>query len=603
MSGEIRTVLLAGNPNVGKSTVFNALTGLKQHTGNWPGKTVETAEGRYTYRGREYRLVDLPGTYSLDARSGEEQVAREALEGGDFDCVAVVCDGTLLRRNLILVYQILALHVPVVVCVNLLDEASRRGMEVDCPKLSRLLGVPVVAAAAGRSQGLSELQQEIELVSEGFHRPHPPEIPVSRQKKADLAEETAAAVTCVQSEQKCTVSAWDRLLTGRRTGIPIMLLLLFFLLWLTIAGANVPSDLLWQGVLWLYDRLTPLLSILPWYLREALLDGVLLTVGRVIAVMLPPMAIFFPMFTLLEDLGYLPRVAYNLDRSFERCGGCGKMALSMCMGLGCNAAGVVGCRIIDSPRERKLAVATNSFIPCNGRFGALIFLLTAFLVPGNSSSGLAALGLTGFLVLGVVMTLVVCKILSVTILRGVPSSFALELPPFRVPRVGQVIVRSVLDRTIRVLGRAVTVAAPAGLLLWILSTVTVGGQNLLGYLTNFLDPLGRILGMSGVILGAFLLGFPANEIVLPIVVLAVTGAFQLDAGNAELASALQSVGFGWEMALCTAVFFLFHWPCATTCLTIRRETGSTKWMLFSMALPTVVGMALCLTIHLICSLI
>lgn len=601
MSSGARTVLLAGNPNVGKSTVFNALTGLRQHTGNWPGKTVETAEGRYTYQGREYRLVDLPGTYSLDARSGEEQVAREALEGGDFDCVAVVCDGTLLRRNLILVYQILALHVPVVVCVNLLDEAKRRGMEVDCKKLSRLLGVPVVAAAAGRRQGLSELQREISLVAEGFHGPHPPAIPASRQEKADLAEETAAAVTRFRQEGQENTSRWDRLLTGRRTGMPIMLLLLFFLLWLTIAGANVPSSLLWEGVQWLYARLSPLLAGLPWYLREALLDGVLLTVGRVVAVMLPPMAIFFPLFTLLEDLGYLPRVAYNLDRSFEKCGGCGKMALSMCMGLGCNAAGVVGCRIIDSPRERKLAVATNSFIPCNGRFGALIFLLTAFLVPGESSSALAALGLTGFLVLGVVMTLLVCKILSATILKGVPSSFALELPPFRRPRVGQVIVRSVIDRTVKVLCRAVVVAAPAGLLLWVLGTVTVGGQNLLGYLTDFLDPFGRLLGMSGVILGAFLLGFPANEIVLPIVVLAVTGMFQLDAGDAALSAALGSMGFGFEMALCTAVFFLFHWPCATTCLTIRRETGSTKWMLFSMALPTVVGMVLCMVIHFVCS--
>lgn len=372
-----------------------------------------------------------------------------------------------------------------------------------------------------------------------------------------------------------------------------MVVLLFFLLWLTIAGANVPSDLLWRGVLWLYARLTGVLAGLPWYIREALLDGVLLTVGRVVAVMLPPMAIFFPLFTLLEDLGYLPRVAYNLDRSFERCGGCGKMALSICMGLGCNAAGVVGCRIIDSPRERKIAIATNSFVPCNGRFGALIFLLTAFLVPGGSSSALAALGLTGFLVLGVLMTLVVCKLLSVTVLKGVPSSFTLELPPFRRPRVGQVVVCSVVDRTVKVLCRAVLVAAPAGLLLWVLGTVSIGGQNLLGYLTAFLDPLGRLLGMSGIILGAFLLGFPANEIVLPIVVLAVTGTFQLDAGNAELSQVLTSMGFGWEMALCTAVFFLFHWPCATTCLTIRRETGSTKWMLFSMALPTAVGMVLC----------
>lgn len=275
----------------------------------------------------------------------------------------------------------------------------------------------------------------------------------------------------------------------------------------------------------------------------------------------------------------------------------------MCMGLGCNAAGVVGCRIIDSPRERNLAVVTNSFIPCNGRFGALIFLLTAFLIPGEHSSALAALGLTGFLVLGVGMTLMVSRILSATVLKGLPSSFALELPPFRRPRVGQVIVRSVLDRTLRVLFRAVMVAAPAGLLLWILGTVTVEGQNLLWYLTNFLDPLGRLLGMSGVVLAAFLLGLPANEIVLPIVVLAVTGTFQLDAGGTELASALLLAGFNWEMALCTAVFFLFHWPCATTCLTIRRETGSTRWMLFSIALPTAVGMVLCMGIHLVCSLL
>lgn len=331
MSEQIRTVLLAGNPNVGKSTVFNALTKMRQHTGNWPGKTVETAEGRYMYQGREYRLVDLPGTYSLDARSGEEQVAREALERGDFDCVAVVCDGTLLRRNLILVYQILALQVPVVVCINLLDEADRRGIAVDCSKLSRLLGVPVVAAAAGRGQGLEELKQEIRLVSEGFHRPHPPEIPASRRQKANMAEETAAAVTTVQGKERGWQSVWDQLLTGRRTGIPLMLILLFFLLWLTIAGANVPSELLWRGVLWLYEWMSGLLSDAPWYLRGALLDGMLLTAGRVVAVMLPPMAIFFPLFTLLEDLGYLPRVAYNLDHSLQRCGGCGKMALSMCM--------------------------------------------------------------------------------------------------------------------------------------------------------------------------------------------------------------------------------------------------------------------------------
>lgn len=595
-------VLLAGNPNVGKSTVFNALTGLRQHTGNWSGKTVETAEGTYSYQGQDYRLVDLPGTYSLDARSREEQVAREALERGDADCVAVVCDGTMLRRNLILVYQVLALGLPVVVCVNLMDEARRRGVTVDCEKLSRLLGTPVVGTAAGRNQGLEDLKREIALAAQGFSRPHPVKMPQSRRETAAMAEETAQAVSRRERAEDGWAQVWDKILTGRRTALPVMLLGLFFLLWLTIAGANVPSEWLWQGVLWCYERLKVLLAAAPWWIRGALLDGVLMTAGRVLAVMLPPMAIFFPLFTLLEDLGYLPRVAYNLDRSLERCGGCGKMALTICMGLGCNAAGVTGCRIIDSPRERKLAMVTNSFIPCNGRFGALIFLMTAFLLPKGGSAG-AALGLLLLLVLGVGMTLVVSKVLSRTVLRGLPSAFTLELPPYRRPRVGHVLVRSVLDRTLKVLVRAVTVAAPAGLLLWILDTVMVGEQSLLWHLAMVLDPAGRALGMSGVLLAAFILGFPANEIVLPIAVLAVTGTLQLDAEGAALASALGSVGFDWEMALCTAVFFLFHWPCATTCLTIRKETGSVKWMLFAMALPTLVGVVLCGAIHLVCALV
>ena len=515
--------------------------------------------------------------------------------------MAVVCDGTMLRRNLILVYQVLALGLPVVVCVNLMDEARRRGVTVDCEKLSRLLGTPVVAAAAGRNQGLEDLKQEIGLAAQGFSRPHPPKLPQSRRETAALAEETAKAVTRREKPDSGWSQAWDKILTGRRTALPIMLLGLFFLLWLTIAGANVPSEWLWQGVLWCYERLSALLTGTPWFVRGALLDGVLLTAGRVLAVMLPPMAIFFPLFTLLEDLGYLPRVAYTLDHCLEKCGGCGKMALTACMGLGCNAAGVTGCRIIDSPRERKLAMVTNSFIPCNGRFGALIFLLTAFLLPAGGSAG-AALGLLVLLVLGVGMTLLVSKILSRTVLRGLPSAFTLELPPYRRPRVCRVLVRSVLDRTLKVLGRAVTVAAPAGLLLWILDTVTVGEGSLLGHLSMVLDPLGRALGMNGVLLAAFVLGFPANEIVLPIAVLAVTGTLQLDAEGAALAAALGTMGFDWEMALCTAVFFLFHWPCATTCLTLRKETGSVKWMLFAMALPTAVGVVLCGAIHLICGL-
>jgi ferrous iron transport protein B len=583
-----KTVLLVGNPNVGKSTLFNALTGLRQHTGNWAGKTVETAQGRYLHQGREYRLVDLPGTYSLSARSREEQVTRQALEGRDYDCVVVVCDGTLLRRNLILVYQVLGYSGPVVVCLNLMDQARRQGITVDKAALSQRLGVPVVETAAGRSEGLEDLQDAVAAAIEAGARK-----PLSQESKSDraaLARETAKAVTAGTSAHSWG-AAWDRLLTGKRTALPCLLLLLIGLLWLTIAGANRPSQWLWTGVQALYGVFSRRTVSWPWWLRGALLDGVWRTAGRVLSVMLPPMAIFFPLFTLLEDLGLLPRMAYDLDHPMSCCGACGKMALTMCMGLGCNAAGVTGCRILEGDRERKLAIVTNSFIPCNGRFGALILLLTSCLVPAAWGSLGSALGLTGLILLSILVTLGVCWVLSRTVLRDSGSTFVLELPPYRMPQVGQVVVRSLLDRTLRVLGRAATVAAPAGLLLWVLSTVTVADRSLLGWLTAALDPLGHLLGMNGVLLAAFILGWPANEIVLPIALLAVSGTLDLEA------TTLGALGLTWETALCTALFFLFHWPCATTCLTIRRETGSLKWTLAAMALPTAVGAALCILVH------
>ena len=345
----------------------------------------------------------------------------------------------------------------------------------------------------------------------------------------------------------------DRIVTSRRWGYPLMIALLALIFFLTISGANVPSQWLARGLFWVEDALAALLLRLgaPAWLRGLLVDGAFRTLAWVTSVMLPPMAIFFPLFTLLEDSGYLPRIAYNLDRPFCRCGSCGRQALTMAMGFGCNAAGVVGCRIIHSPRERLLAILTNSLVPCNGRFPTLIALITMFFMAGGSALG-AALGLTGLILLAVGLTLLTTKLLSVTLLKGEVSAFVLELPPYRRPELGKVIVRSVMDRTLFVLGRAAAVAAPAGALLWLLANVQLDGAPLLMALAGALDPLGRLLAENGWT--------------------AVT-------------------------ALCVMLFSLCHWPCSTTLLTIKKETGSAKWTALSALLPTALGALLCMAVN------
>ena len=590
-------VALAGNPNVGKSTLFNALTGLRQHTGNWAGKTVATARGEYSYGGREYQLVDLPGTYSLAAHSQEEAVARDYIESGQADGVVVVCDATCLERNLILVLQVLELTGKVLVCVNLMDEAKRLGIEVDLPALSRRLGVTVVGTAGARQDGLDDLKEAIaRLVGEDAPAAQPERPPGER---VTLAERYAAQVVRSQAADRLRRQRrLDRLLTSKATGIPLMLLLLGAVVWLTVAGANLPSALLTELFARLGGVLEGWLSAAPEWLRGLLLDGVYRVTAWVVAVMLPPMAIFFPLFTLLEDLGYLPRVAFVMDHAFQKARTCGKQCLTMCMSLGCNACGVTGCRIIDSPRERLIAILTASLVPCNGKFPTLIALITIFFVGGRAgllASLEGAALLLGTLALGAAGTLACSRLLSATVLRGAPSSFALELPPFRKPRVGQVVVRSLLDRTLFVLGRAVSVAAPAGALIWVMANVTVGDVSLLARCTGFLDPFARLFGLDGVILMAFLLGWPANEIVLPVMLMAylAEGSLVEFEDLAALGALLTQHGWTWVTAVCAMLFSLFHWPCSTTCLTIYKETGSVKWTAASVVIPTLLGLGLC----------
>lgn len=678
-----KVVALAGNPNVGKSTLFNALTGMKQHTGNWPGKTVTNARGHFTTEKHSYELVDLPGTYSLMAHSAEEEVARNFICFQKPDAVLVVCDATCLERNLNLVLQTMELTPHVIVCVNLMDEARRKGISIDLPLLSRRLGVPVVGTVAREKKSLTRMADALDALieddtsSKPFCVSYPDAVeqaitgivpllqdvcggridkrwlalrlleqdaPLLREAETALGDrflETEALQEAVKQAQASLhsqsigegrlkdmivaslVSAaerlcegvvtyenkayrqtdlkTDRILTSRLTGYPIMLALLAFIFWLTITGANYPSQLL-SGLLFrIQDGLSALFYQFgsPVWLHDMLVLGVYRTLAWVISVMLPPMAIFFPLFTLLEDVGYLPRIAYNLDKPFQRCHACGKQALTMCMGFGCNAAGVVGCRIIDSPRERLLAILTNSFVPCNGRYPTLIALLAMFFIgsyTGGFSTLLSALLLTCLIVLGVAVTLGTTWLLSNTVLKGLPSSFTLELPPYRKPQVGRVIVRSLLDRTLYVLGRAVAVAAPAGLVIWLMANLQFGGMSLLARCAAALEPFAQLMGLDGVILMAFILAFPANEIVLPIAIMAylAQGSLMELTDLGQLRQLLIENGWTWVTAMSTMLFSLMHWPCSTTLLTIRRETGSLKWTALAALLPTAAGVCLCI---------
>ena len=683
-------IALAGNPNVGKSTIFNSLTGMHQHTGNWPGKTVENAEGEYIFNNKKYTLIDIPGTYSLMSHSEEEEIARNYICFGNPDVTVVVLDGTCLERNFNLLFQIMEITEKVIICVNLLDEAKKKEIYIDLKKLEKILGMPVIGTIAQKKKTLEELKKAIEKMCQNSKKENNKKIEKTNfkieydeiiengitkiekiiRKRYKLPEKLYRWISlkfidgnkeiCDSIEKYLKISIndeeikskiqeiledlekenikrenikekviseivkkservnkevtkykkedysqkdrkIDKILTSKKWGIPIMILFLGVIFWITIVGANYPSQLLFTGFSWIQEKILNFLQFIncPEWIINPLIFGIYQTLTWVISVMLPPMAIFFPLFTILEDLGYLPRIAFNLDGFFKKACCNGKQAITMCMGFGCNSCGVTGCRIIDSPRERLIAILTNNFIPCNGRFPFLITIASIFIAGSFSGIGasiISTISVIGIIILGIILSFFISKILSKTLLKGKPSSFVLELPPYRKPQFIRIIIRSIFDRTLFVLGRAISVAIPAGLVIWIFANIGAGGESILTIVANFLDPFAKLMGLDGYILTAFILGIPANEIVLPIILMSyLAGNTLVDIEDTQtIAKILMDNGWNILTALNVMIFTILHFPCATTLLTIKKETGSIKWTLISFLLPTLCGVVICM---------
>ena len=646
---------LIGTPNVGKSTIFNAITKSHQHTGNWSGKTVDKAVKKFKYKEKIIEIEDLPGTYSLNPISKEEEITKNYVYFENYDALAVIVDGSLLKRSMPLLLQILGVTNKVVLGINMIDEVYKKGLEIDIEKLKKILKINVIPITAKNKKGLDELLNALVNIKkdETFEVKYPKIInekilKIQNEYKVNKStalkiiqndytfiqkyneknnknirfqnlykkenEDVELIITEVINEKTNQIcedvlkikdesyinnqNKIDKIITSKKFGVPLLLILLLFIFWLTIKGANYPSEFLYQTFSALENLLLSFLKLLnlPDFIINPLINGIYKTVTWVVSVMLPPMLIFFPLFTILEELGYLPRISFILDNIFKKTSSCGKQALTMAMGFGCNVVGVMGTRIIENKVSRSMSILTNSFMPCNGRFPLIISIIAMFLTTNNF---LSAIVLTLFIILAIIMTFIVNKILSKTVLKNDENSFILELPPYRKPPIIKTIIKSMFEKTLLILKKTILISAPFGLLIYLMASIHINGNTILEISSNFLDPFAKLIGLDGVILLSFFLALPANELVIPIMIMTYMslGSIESFENLSELKNLLINNGWTVKTAISVIIFSLFHFPCATTLLAIKKEMKSLKWTFISMLIPLITGITILLLIN------
>lgn len=638
-----------GNPNVGKSSLFNFLTHKNEHTGNWTGKTVKNAYATFSYKDTLWEVVDLPGTYSLIGESKEEKIASSFVCSLDYDLAVVVLDASNLERSIVLLLEVLDVTDRVIVCLNLMDEAKAQKINIDVLKLQQRLNVPIVITKASDGTGCARLCDEMNHFKVNpniFKVKHEGKIanylkltnsyadkPVSYlyqekncekeslQKVLRFYKNYISREELLKSYIHCTDKLleniverkeqtlkkedifWNKILSHKISSFVVTSIIFLVILWLTIFASNIPSDLMFSFFASGESFLLSFFSFLPDFIVQPLILGGYRTFYWVISVMLPPLIIFFPLFSYLEDYGLFPRIAFNMDKPFKKCGSCGKQSLTMCMGLGCNAIGVTNTRIMEDKKMRILAILTNNFMPCNGRFPAMITMLSLFFIRDTSLFGsfLVALGLLLIIVLGIVLTFLWTKILNHFLFKKEEVMFILELPTFRRPSVWKTFSQALKEKAFPVLKRAMLVSFPLGILIYLLASWHLGNSTFLLLLVDKLNNFGHLFGLDGAIILAFILGMPANEIVIPSLLLCYTKSNALVSYTSmeSLRHILVNNGWTWLTALCFLIIMLCHYPCTTTLLSIKKESKSWSYTILAFLIPTLTGLFLSFIINFI----